>query len=185
MQLHLFSIRPSISSQWRYNEYHGVSNHQCLLNRLFRCTSKKTSKAQRCCPLWGDPPVTVGFPSKRASNAENVSIWWRHQVGLVCTAITVVISTLNVSVTCWIILQNVNTCLHYVSLILKAYIQTRQNLVRWSYAVDVRISLYNIRSQDIRKHGTDLIWPELLAFFQNCQRPVINSPVTYEFVSRE
>ena len=26
----------------------------------------------------GNPPVTGGFPSQRASNAENVSIWWRH-----------------------------------------------------------------------------------------------------------
>ena len=33
--------------RWRHNERHGVSNHQpydCLLNRLFRCRSKKTSK---------------------------------------------------------------------------------------------------------------------------------------------
>ena len=26
----------------------------------------------------GDPPVTEEFPAQRASNAENVSIWWRH-----------------------------------------------------------------------------------------------------------
>ena len=26
-------------------------------------------------------PVTHGFPSQRASNAENVSIWWRHHDG--------------------------------------------------------------------------------------------------------
>ena len=33
--------------QWCHNEYDGVSNHQshdCLLNRLFKRTSKKTSK---------------------------------------------------------------------------------------------------------------------------------------------
>ena len=33
--------------QWRYNEHDGVSNHQpsdCLVMRLFRCRSKKTSK---------------------------------------------------------------------------------------------------------------------------------------------
>ena len=33
--------------QWRHNGCDGVSNHQshdCLLNRLFRCRSKKTSK---------------------------------------------------------------------------------------------------------------------------------------------
>ena len=28
----------------------------------------------------GNPPWTVGFPSQRASNADNVSIWWRHLV---------------------------------------------------------------------------------------------------------
>ena len=35
------------SLQWRHDEYHGVSNHRrlkCLLNRLFRRTSKKQSK---------------------------------------------------------------------------------------------------------------------------------------------
>ena len=26
----------------------------------------------------GNPPITGGFRSQRASNAENVSIWWRH-----------------------------------------------------------------------------------------------------------
>ena len=33
--------------QWRHNEHDGVSNHQphgCLLNRLYKCRSKKTSK---------------------------------------------------------------------------------------------------------------------------------------------
>ena len=28
----------------------------------------------------GNAPVDSGFPSRRASNAENVSIWWRHHV---------------------------------------------------------------------------------------------------------
>ena len=49
------------------------TNHQpydCLLNRIFKRRSKKTSKLR----------VTgLGeFPAQRASNAENVSIWWRH-----------------------------------------------------------------------------------------------------------
>ena len=26
----------------------------------------------------GNRPITGGFPSQRSSNAENVSIWWRH-----------------------------------------------------------------------------------------------------------
>ena len=70
-----------ITSQWRLNERHCVSNHRrlgCLLNRLFRRTSKKTSKLCVAGLCEGNPPVTGGFPSQRASNAENVSIWWCH-----------------------------------------------------------------------------------------------------------
>ena len=33
-------------------------------------------------PLWGNPPVTGGFSSQRASDAENVSIWLRLQVNM-------------------------------------------------------------------------------------------------------
>ena len=39
---------------------------------------RKHHKALRQWSLWGKPPVTGGFPSQRASNAENVAIWWRH-----------------------------------------------------------------------------------------------------------
>ena len=28
--------------------------------------------------VWGNSPVTGEFPAQMASNAENVSIWWRH-----------------------------------------------------------------------------------------------------------
>ena len=65
--------------QWRHNECDGVSNHRyCLFNRLFRRRSKKASKLWVTGLFEGNPPVTGGFPSERASNAENVSIWWRH-----------------------------------------------------------------------------------------------------------
>ena len=67
--------------QWRHNERDGVSNHQphgCLLQRLFRCRSKKTSKLRVTGLYEGSSPVTGEFPTQRASNAENVSIWWRH-----------------------------------------------------------------------------------------------------------
>ena len=40
--------------------------------------NKKNSKAPRHWPLWGDSPVTGELPAWRASNSENVSIWWRH-----------------------------------------------------------------------------------------------------------
>ena len=42
--------------------------------------SKKTSKLRVTGPLCGNSPVTGEFPAQRASNVENVSIWWRHHV---------------------------------------------------------------------------------------------------------
>ena len=67
--------------QWRHNERDVVSNHQpreCLLNRLFMRISKKTPKLRVTGLCVGNSPVTGEFPAQRASNAENVSIWWRH-----------------------------------------------------------------------------------------------------------
>ena len=69
---------------WRHNGQYGVSNHQpddCLLSRLFRRRSKKISKPRvtGLCP--GNLAGTGEFPAQMASNAENVSIWWRHRVG--------------------------------------------------------------------------------------------------------
>ena len=76
---------PSIPSlHWRHNERDGVSYHQrlyCLFNCLFRCRSMKTSKLRVTGVCEGNPPVTGGFPSQKASNAENVSIWWRYHGG--------------------------------------------------------------------------------------------------------
>ena len=71
--------------QWRHNERDGVpSNHRrldCLLNRLFRRRSKKTSKLRVTGLCEENPPATGGFPSQRASYAENASIWLRHHIG--------------------------------------------------------------------------------------------------------
>ena len=69
--------------QWRHNGLDGVSNHQphhCLLNRLFGRRSKKTSKLRVTGLCVGNSPGTGEFPTQMASNAENVSIWWRHHV---------------------------------------------------------------------------------------------------------
>ena len=67
--------------QWRHNGHDSVSNHQpydCLLNHLFRCKSKKTSKPRVTGLCAWNSPVTGEFPAQMASNAENVSIWWCH-----------------------------------------------------------------------------------------------------------
>ena len=68
--------------RWRHNGRDGVSNHQprdCLLNRLFRRESKKTSKLRVTGLCAGNSPGTGEFPAQMASYADNVSIWWRHQ----------------------------------------------------------------------------------------------------------
>ena len=65
---------------WRHNGRNSVSNHQphdCLLNRLFRRSSKKTSQLHVTGLCVGNSPGTGEFPAQMASNAENVSIWWR------------------------------------------------------------------------------------------------------------
>ena len=67
--------------RWRRNGHDSVSNHQprdCFLNRLFRHRSKKTSKLCVTGLCVGNSPGTGEFPAQMASNAENVSIWWRH-----------------------------------------------------------------------------------------------------------
>ena len=61
--------------RWRHNGRYSVSNHQphgCLLNRLFRRRSKKTSKLRVTGLCAGE------FPAQMANNVENISIWWRH-----------------------------------------------------------------------------------------------------------
>ena len=71
------------SSHWRHNERDVISNHRrpdCLLNHLFRYRLKKTSKLRVTALCKGNPRMTSGFPSQKASNVENISIWWRHYV---------------------------------------------------------------------------------------------------------
>ena len=70
-----------IALQWHHNGRDSVSNHQphdCLLNRLFRRRSKKTSNLRVTGLCAGNSPGTGEFPAQMASDAENVSIWWRH-----------------------------------------------------------------------------------------------------------
>ena len=77
------------ASQWRHNQ--AISNRRridCLFNCLFRLTSNKTLKPALLALDAGNPPVTGGFPSQRASNAETVSIWWCHHGGFLWWAAT-------------------------------------------------------------------------------------------------
>ena len=72
---------------WRHIELDGVSNHQShdyLLNRLFRGISKKTPKLRVTGLCARNSLVTGESPAQRASNAENVSIWRRHDDNIHC-----------------------------------------------------------------------------------------------------
>ena len=79
----ILSSESYITLQWRHNGRDGVSNHEphdCLLNRLFRCRSKKTSKLRATGLYAWNSPLTGEFPAQMASNAENDSIWWSHHL---------------------------------------------------------------------------------------------------------
>ena len=83
--LDVWNTWPSVSD-FHYSDVimsDGVSNYrrlECFINRLFRRRSKKTSNLRVTGLFEGNSPVTKEFPAQRASNAENVSIWWRHHV---------------------------------------------------------------------------------------------------------
>ena len=67
--------------QWRYNELDDVSNHRrlhCVINRLFRRRSQKTSQLRVAGLCEGNSPLTDEFTTQKASYTENVSIVWLH-----------------------------------------------------------------------------------------------------------
>ena len=73
-----------VTLKWRHNERYGVSYHQphdCLFT-FIQAQIKETIKAPRHWPFLGNSPVTGELPAQRASNAANVSIWWRHHGAL-------------------------------------------------------------------------------------------------------
>ena len=85
-----FYFPGDLSLQLRQNLRDGVSNHQphdCLLNRLFRRRSKKTSKLRITGFCAGKSPVTGEIPAQMCSNSENVSIWWRLRVTWGCAGL--------------------------------------------------------------------------------------------------
>ena len=85
----IFVMWQPMTLHWRHNGHDGVSNHQLhhyLLNRLFGRRSKKTSKRRVTGLCAGNSPATGEFPAQMASNAENVSIWWRHHE--ICLAVS-------------------------------------------------------------------------------------------------
>ena len=78
-----YTTNINLSLQWRHNGRDCVSNHQphdCFLSRSLWRRSRKTSKLRVTGLCVGNSPMTGEFPAQMASNAENISIWWRHHV---------------------------------------------------------------------------------------------------------
>ena len=72
-------MREALPLQCRHNECDSISKSPAL--RLFTesfIQAQKNIKAQRHWPLWGEFTSDRWIPRTQDSNAENVSIWWRH-----------------------------------------------------------------------------------------------------------
>ena len=69
----------SITMTSKYTQWRLKSPALRLFTQLFiRAQIKENIKAPRHWHCAGNSPVTGEFPPQMASNADNVSIWWRH-----------------------------------------------------------------------------------------------------------
>ena len=72
--------------QWHYNDVimttmaSQITSLTTVYSTVYSGTDKKTSKLRVTGLCAGNSPATSEFPAERASNAENVTIWWRHRV---------------------------------------------------------------------------------------------------------
>ena len=81
-QFDVWRTKHVVPLQWRHNERHLASQ---ITGVSIVCSSVGWGADQRkhqnyasLAVCVGNSPVTGEFPAQRASNAENVSIWWRH-----------------------------------------------------------------------------------------------------------
>ena len=66
-----------------WKSMHGpwVQDDEFIYIYIYIYKSKKWSKLRVTGLCVGNSPVTREFPAQIASNADNVSIWWRHHIG--------------------------------------------------------------------------------------------------------
>ena len=63
-----------------------ITSLTIVYSAVYSGANKKTSKLRVTGLGEGNSPVTGEFPAQRASDAENVSIWWRHHVSIARSA---------------------------------------------------------------------------------------------------
>ena len=81
MLLMVYSLLHLITMTSQWPRWRLKSPASRLFTQQFIQTQIKGNiKAPRHWPLCGEFTGTGEFPAQRASNAENVSIWWRHHV---------------------------------------------------------------------------------------------------------
>ena len=150
-------ISSYIGHSWLEVGRDGVSNHQrldCLFNCLFRRRSKKTSKFRVTGLCEGNSPMTGVLPSQRASNAKNVSIWWRHHAVVRCRYLSWVQNLIEINsltpgkcgIDSWALLTKLLSCEYHKALadkstLVQAMVWCRQAT---SYFLSRSVPLYGV-----------------------------------------
>ena len=76
----------TMTSQWAWWRLKSPAS-RLFTQPFIQAQIKENIKAPRHWPLWkGIHRWPVNFPSQKASNAENISIWWSHHVWNTCTS---------------------------------------------------------------------------------------------------
>ena len=78
-ELQSFHSFITMTSQWAWWRLRSPAS-RLFTQPFIRAQIKENFKAPRHWPLCGEFTGTGEFPAQKASNAENVSIWWRHHV---------------------------------------------------------------------------------------------------------
>ena len=119
---------------------------------------KENIKAPRHWPLWGKFTGDRWIPIQRASNAENVSIWWRHHVLSICPfqwLVSTAPGTLPPTAPLRLTTTNLwapSTCPVFHTKILDALAdseQTTTKFTKWCVSYDECISVVNRSNQRV------------------------------------
>ena len=57
-----------------------ITSLTIVYSTVYSGPGKKKNQSYASLPFPGNSPVIGEFPAQRASNTENVSIWWRHHI---------------------------------------------------------------------------------------------------------
>ena len=88
-------ITITLTSQWPRWRLKSPAS-QLFTQSFIRAQIKENIIAPRHWPLCGEFTGTGEFPAQRASNAKNVSFWWRHHAWLICPWLSLTLLRWNV-----------------------------------------------------------------------------------------